>query len=103
MNYTDRTERVHTFADVPRIEITRYRIAGLDNWNTEDRTTVQLSADSGVISNAVVDFLASLHSSPYRSREDIELLQRFAGAMGLDYRNVPGINDYLSDSRREED
>ena len=42
MNYTDRTERVHTFADVPRIEITRYRIAGLDNWDTEDRTTVQL-------------------------------------------------------------
>ena len=98
MNYTDRTERVHTFADVPRIEITRSRIAGLDNWDTEDRTTVQLSADPGVISNAVVDFLASLHNSPYRSREDIELLQRFAGAMGLDYRNVPGIADYAKES-----
>ncbi len=45
MNYSDRTERVHTFADVPRIEITRHRIAGLDSWDTEDRTTVQPSAD----------------------------------------------------------
>ena len=95
MNYTDRTERVYTFADVPRIEITRHRIAGLDHWDTEDRTTVQLGSDPGVISNAVVDFLASLHSSPYRSREDIELLQRFAGAIGLDYNNVPGIANYV--------
>ena len=95
MNYTDRAERVHTFADVPRIEITRHRVAGFDHWDTEDRTTVQLSADPGVISNAVVDFLASLHGSPYRSPEDIELLQRFAGAMGLDYRNVPGVMDYV--------
>ena len=100
MNYTDRVERVHTFADVPRIEITRHRIAGLDHWNTEDqitaaRHTVQLGSDPDVISNAVVDFLASLHSSPYRSPEDIELLQRFAGAMGLDYNNVPGIANYV--------
>ena len=96
MNYTDRTERVHTFADVPRIEISRHRVAGLDSWDTKDRTTVQLSSDPGVIANAVVDFLASLHGSPYRSKEDIELLQRFAGAMGLDYRNVPGLADYMS-------
>ena len=95
MNYSDRTERVHTFADVPRIEITRHRVAGFDHWDTEDRITVQLSPEPGVISNAVVDFLASLHDSPYRSTEDIELLQRFAGAMGLDYRNVPGISDYI--------
>ena len=95
MDYTDRTERVHTFADVPRIEITRHRVAGFDHWDTEDRTTVQLSSDPGVISNAVVDFLASLHGSPYRSAEDIELLQRFAGAMGLDYNNVPGIANYV--------
>ena len=100
MNYTDRTERVHTFTDVPRIEISRHRVAGLDSWDAEDqitaaRHTVQLSADLGVIADAVVDFLASLHGSPYRSREDIELLQRFAGAMGLDYRNVPGIADYV--------
>ena len=98
MNHTVRVEDVHTFADVPRIEITRHRIAGLDNWDIEDRTTVQLSADPGVISNAVVDFLASLHGSPYRSTEDVELLQRFAGAMGLDYRNVPGIADYVQKS-----
>ena len=98
MNYSDRTERVHTFADVPRIEITRHRVAGFDHWDTEDRITVQLSPEPGVISNAVVDFLASLHDSPYRSTEDIELLQRFAGAMGLDYRNVPGIADYVQKS-----
>ena len=96
MNYTDRTERVHTFADVPRIEITRHRVAGFDEWDSyTDRTTVQLSSDPGVISNAVVDFLASLHGSPYRSPEDIELLQRFAGAMGLNYNNVPGIANYV--------
>ena len=91
MNHTVRVEDVHTFADIPRIEITRYRIAGLDHWDTEDRTTVQLGSDPGVISNAVVDFLASLHGSPYRSPEDIELLQRFAGAMGLDYTDAPGV------------
>jgi hypothetical protein len=92
MNYSDRTERVHTFADVPRIEITRHRVAGLDSWDTEDRTTVQISSDPGVIANAVVDFLASLHESGYRSREDIELLKRCAGAMGLDYKEIHGIN-----------
>ena len=86
---------MYTFADVPRIEITRHRVAGLDHWDTEDRTTVQLGSDPGVISNAIVDFLASLHGSPYRSPEDIELLQRFAGAMGLDYNNVPGIANYV--------
>ena len=91
MNHTVRVEDIHTFADIPRIEITRHRIAGLDNWDTEDRTTVQLGADPGVISNAVVDFLASLHGSPYRSPEDIELLRRFAGAMGLEYTDAPGI------------
>lgn len=85
MNYTNRTENVHTFADVPRIEINQHHIAGLDHWDTESRTTVQLSSDPGTISNAVVDFLAGIHNSPYRSREDIELLQRFAGAMGLEY------------------
>ena len=95
MKYSARTEIVYTFDDVPRIEITRHRVAGLDHWDTEDRTTVQLGSDPGVISNAVVDFLASLHGSPYRSPEDIELLQRFAGAMGLDYRNVPGVMDYV--------
>ena len=91
MNYSDRTERVHTFADVPRIEITRHRVAGFDHWDTEDRITVQLSPEPGVISNAVVDFLASLHESGYRSREDIELLQRFAGAMGLEYTETSGL------------
>ena len=91
MNHTVRVEDVHTFADIPRIEITRHRIAGLDHWDTEDRTTVQLGSDPGVISNAVVDFLANLHGSPYRSREDIELLQRFAGAMDLDYPHGPGV------------
>ena len=91
MNHTVRVEDVHTFADISRIEITRHRIAGLDHWDTEDRTTVQLGSDPGVISNAVVDFLASLHGSPYRSPEDIELLQRFAGAMGLDYTDAPGV------------
>ena len=95
MNYSARTEIVYTFADVPRIEITRHRVAGFDHWDTEDRTTVQLGSDPGVISNAVVDFLASLHGSPYRSPEDIDLLQRFAGAMGLDYNNVPGIANYV--------
>ena len=95
MKYSARTEIVYTFDDVPRIEITRHRVAGLDHWDTEDRTTVQLGSDPGVISNAVVDFLASLHGSPYRSPEDIELLQRFAGAMGLDYNNVPGIANYV--------
>ena len=91
MNYSDRTEKVHTFEDIPRVEISRHRIAGLDHWDTKDRTTVQLSPIPGVISNAVVEFIADLHESGYRSREDIELLQRFAGAMGLEYTDAPGI------------
>ena len=91
MNHTVRVEDIHTFADVPRIEITRHRVAGLDNWDTEDRTTVQLSPEPGIISNAVVDFIASLHESGYRSREDIELLKRFAGAMGLEYTETSGL------------
>ena len=98
MNYATQTEQLHTFTDAPLVTINQWHITGHSDWDSTEKTTVQLMADPGVISNAVVDFLASLHSSPYRSREDIELLQRFAGAMGLDYRNVPGIADYAKES-----
>jgi len=92
MNYAAQTEKLHTFADVPRVTITRHLITGHSEWEAAEKTTVQLSPEPGVISNAVVDFLASLHESGYRSREDIELLQRFAGAMGLDYPHAPGVS-----------
>ena len=93
MNHIVRVEDVHTFADVARLNINRYGVNAQDNWDTEDRTTVQLGCEFGAVPNAVVDFLAALHGSPYRTREDIELLQRFAGAMGLDYPHAPGISE----------
>lgn len=92
MNHTVRVEDVHTFADVPRLSINRYGVTAHDHWDTEDRTTVQLGCEFGAVPNAVVDFLAALHGSPYRTKEDIELLQRFAGAMGLDYPHEPGLS-----------
>ena len=95
MNYATQTEQLHTFADVPRVKITRHLITGHSEWEATEKTAVQISPEPGIISNAVVDFLASLHGSPYRSPEDIDLLQRFAGAMGLDYNNVPGIANYV--------
>jgi len=91
MNYATQTEQLHTFADVPRVTIDLHLITGQSEWESTKKTTVQLSPEPGVISNAVVDFLASLHESGYRSREDIELLKRFAGAMGLEYTDAPGI------------
>ena len=99
MNYTDHTERLHTFADVPRITINRWHITAHDDrtaenavlWDSEPRTTVQLGCEHDAIPAAIVDFLANLHGSPYRSKEDIELLRRFAGALGLDYTDAPGI------------
>ena len=93
MNYIVRVEDVHTFADVARLNINRYGVSAQDSWDTEDRTTVQLGCEFGAVPNAVVDFLAQLHGHPYRTREDIELLQRFAGAMGLDYPHEPGISE----------
>ena len=93
MNYIVRVEDVHTFADVARLSINRYGVSAQDNWDTEDRTTVQLGCEFGAVPNAVVDFLAQLHGHPYRTREDIELLQRFAGAMGLDYPHEPGLSE----------
>ena len=95
MNYATQTEQLHTFTDVPRITINRWHITGHSDWDTTEKTTVQVAAEHDAIPSAVVDFLTSLHNSPYRSSEDIELLQRFAGAMGLDYRNVPGIANYV--------
>jgi len=92
MNHSFRTEHVHTFTDVPRLTINRWQVTSHDNWDTEARTTVQMGCDQGAVPNAVVDFLADLHGHPYRSKEDIELLQRFAGAMGLDYPHEPGIS-----------
>lgn len=91
MNYIDQTQKVFTFADVPRIEIGRHSITGLDDWDADDRVTVQLSTDIRVISDAVVDFLSTLHGFPYRTEEDIELLKRFAGAMGLEYTETSGL------------
>ena len=98
MNYATQTEQLHTFTDAPRITINQWHITGHSDWDSTEKTTVQVAAEHDAIPSAVVDFLASLHNSPYRSREDIELLQRFAGAMGLDYRNVPGIADYTKES-----
>lgn len=92
MNYIVRVEDVHTFADVSRLSINRYQVTAHGNWDTEDRTTVQLGCEFGAVPNAVVDFLAQLHGHPYRTKEDIELLQRFAGAMGLDYPHEPGLS-----------
>jgi len=91
MNYATQTEQLHTFADVPRVTITRYLITGHSEWESTEKTTVQVSPEPGVISDAVVDFLAGIHESGYRSSEDIELLQRFAGAMGLDYTETSGL------------
>ena len=91
MNYATQTEQLHTFADVPRVTITRHLITGHSDWEATEKTTVQVSPEPGVISNAVVDFIAGLHESGYRSREDVELLQRFAGAMGLMYECAPGV------------
>ena len=92
MNYATQTEQLHTFADVPRVTITRHLITGHSEWEAAEKTTVQISPEPGIISNAVVVFIAGLHESGYRSREDIELLQRFAGAMGLDYKEIWGFN-----------
>ncbi len=91
MDYIDQTQKVFTFADVPRIEIGRSRITGLDDWDADERITVQLSTDTRVIADAVVDYLSTLHGFPYRSSDDIELLKRFAGAMGLEYTETSGL------------
>ena len=80
-----------TFADVPRIEIGKHSITGLDDWDADDRITVQLSTGTRAIADAVVDFLSTLHGFPYRSTDDIELLKRFAGAMGLEYTETSGL------------
>lgn len=92
MNYSDHTERVHTFADVPRLSITRWQITAQDKWDAENKSTVQIGFEPDVVPSAVVAFLANLHDSPYRSSSDIELLKRFAGAMGLHYPHEPGLS-----------
>ena len=91
MNYATQTEQLHTFTDVPRITINRHHITGHSEWEAAEKTTVQVAAEHDVIPAAVVTFIASLHESGYRSREDVELLQRFAGAMGLEYTDAPGV------------
>ena len=91
MNYATQTEQLHTFADVPRVTITRHLITGHSEWEATEKTTVQLSPEHGVVCNAVVDFIAGLHESGYRSSEDIEILKRFAGAMGLEYTETSGL------------
>ena len=91
MNYATQTEHLHTFTDVPRITINRWHITGHSDWDCTEKTTVQVAAEHDAIPSAVVDFLASLHGSSYRSEEDIELLKRFAGAMGLMYECAPGV------------
>ncbi len=91
MDYIDQTQKVFTFADVPRIEIGRSRITGLDDFDADERITVQLATDIHAIADAVVDFLSTLHKFPYHSDDDTELLKRFAGAMGLDYTEAPDV------------
>ena len=92
MNYATQTEQLHTFTDVPRMTINRWHITGHSDWDNTNKTTVQVAAKHDAIPSAVVDFIAQLHDAPYRTAEDTELLQRFAGAMGLDYPNAPGLS-----------
>jgi hypothetical protein len=91
MNYATQTEQLHTFTDVPRVTINRWHITGHSDWDSTEKTTVQVAAEHDAIPSAIVDFIAQLHNAPYRTAEDTELLQRFAGAMGLDYPHAPGI------------
>tara|TARA_R100000458_G_C8104198_1_gene129672 strand:+ start:233 stop:511 length:279 start_codon:yes stop_codon:yes gene_type:complete len=91
MNYAAQTEQLHTFTDVPRITINRWHITGHSDWDSTEKTTVGIAAEHDAIPSAVVDFLANLHNNAYRSEEDIELLKRFAGAMGLMYECAPGV------------
>ncbi|ADD94960.1 hypothetical protein [uncultured phage MedDCM-OCT-S04-C148] len=91
MNYATQTEQLHTFTDAPRVTINRWHITGHSNWDSTEKTTVQVAAEHDAIPSAIVDFIAALHNTSYHSKEDIELLQRFAGAMGLDYPHAPGI------------
>lgn len=85
MNYSERSEKTHTFTEVSRVSLGRWHINGHDHWDIQNKTTVQLDCESGAVADAIVDFLAQLHNYPNRSSQDVELLQRFAGAMGLDY------------------
>jgi hypothetical protein len=99
MNYATQTEQLHTFTDVPRITINRWHITGHSDWDCTEKTTVQVACNHDTIPAAMVDFIAALHNNSYRTEEDIEMLRRFAGAMGLDYNNVPGIADYVQKAK----
>ena len=91
MNYATQTEQLHTFTDVPRLEINRWHIMGISDWEGTDKITAQIACKPDVIPASIVTFIDNLHNAPYRSNDDVELLKRFAGAMGLDYPNAPGL------------
>ena len=91
MNYSDHTERVHTFVDVPRLSITRWQITAQDKWGAENKSTVQIDLSLTFCPPLSLRSVANLHDSPYRSSSDIDLLKRFAGAMGLHYPHEPGL------------
>ena len=91
MNHAIRTEQLHTFDDVPRLTINKWYITGHSDWDSTARVTVQIATEADGVPAAIETFLAGLHGSSYRSKEDVELLRRFAGAMGLEYTDAPGI------------
>ena len=92
MNHSKKTEQLHTFTSVPRIAINQWHISGHSEWEATKKITVQVSAENDAIPAAIVTFIDKLHNAPYRTAADTELLKRFAGAMGLDYPNAPGLS-----------
>jgi hypothetical protein len=92
MNHAIRTEQLHTFDDVPRLTINKWYITGHSDWDSTARVTVQIATEADGVPAAIETFLAGLHGASYRSEEDIELLRRFAGAMGLMYECAPGVS-----------
>ena len=94
MNYATQTEQLHTFADVPRVKITRHLITGQSEWDAAEKTTVQIAALSTMASSptAVVDFHRQVSMSPVIAPgKTSNCLQRFAGAMGLEYTETSGL------------
>lgn len=93
---TRRTVR-HVFEGRAIVSLCRSSLEVSDPYGDDNRQTVAFYSDSGVIGDAVVDWLHSMHREVQRARENgdlegnrsasscFEMLQRVAGELGLSY------------------
>jgi len=89
MNINSFEETTTQYRNPGNLHISLHSVRASTAYGEPSRQIVEIIPDDEDIINALVRLVAQLHDSAqksYRTHQDIERVQRLAGAMGLEYK-----------------